>query len=104
MELSGISAAYVVLDDPRLTGPHRTPETTMQDLPREDATQQVALAPLFLRMPTVLRVTGLGRSTIYRLIAEHKFPGPVRLGARAVAWRRSDIVHWSEERKPSSAH
>ena len=31
-------------------------------------------APLFLRMPTVVRLTGLGRSTIYRLIADHKFP------------------------------
>lgn len=37
------------------------------------------VTPLFLRMPTVMRMTGLGRSTIYRLIAEHKFPSPVRL-------------------------
>ncbi|MDP1534530.1 MAG: AlpA family phage regulatory protein, partial [Rubrivivax sp.] len=27
------------------------------------------MTPLFLRMPTVMRMTGLGRSTIYRLIA-----------------------------------
>lgn len=59
-----------------------------------------AAAPLFLRMPMVVRMTGLGRSTIYRLIAEKKFPGPVRLGDRAVAWRQSDIDRWSEERRP----
>ncbi|MDP3086085.1 MAG: AlpA family phage regulatory protein [Rubrivivax sp.] len=49
-------------------------------------------------MPTVMRMTGLGRSTIYRLIAERKFPSPVRLGPRAVAWRSSDLDVWSEAR------
>jgi len=49
-------------------------------------------------MPTVMRMTGLGRSTVYRLIAERKFPSPVRLGPRAVAWRSSDLDEWSEAR------
>ncbi len=57
-----------------------------------------AVTPLFLRMPTVMRMTGLGRSTIYRLIAQRKFPSPVRLGPRAVAWRSSDLDEWSEAR------
>ena len=55
-------------------------------------------APVFLRMTTVVRITGLGRSTIYRLIAEKNFPRPVRLGRRAVAWRRADLDRWSEAR------
>lgn len=59
-------------------------------------------APTFLRMPLVVRMTGLGRSTIYRLIAENKFPGPVRVGDRAVAWRQVDLEKWSEGRQPSS--
>ncbi|MBY0468388.1 MAG: AlpA family phage regulatory protein [Burkholderiaceae bacterium] len=54
-------------------------------------------------MPTVMRMTGLGRSTIYRLIADRRFPSPVRLGPRAVAWRRSDLDRWSEAR-PEAAH
>ena len=57
-----------------------------------------ATSPDFLRMPTVMRMTGLGRSTIYRLIADQKFPSPVRLGLRAVAWRRTDLDRWSEAR------
>jgi len=57
----------------------------------------------FLRMPSVIRRTGLGRSTIYRLIAERKFPSPVRLAGRAVGWRRTDLDRWSEAR-PSAAH
>ena len=60
-------------------------------------------APLFLRMRAVLRMTGLGRSTIYRLVADNKFPSPVRLGRRAVAWRRVDVERWSEAR-PSITH
>jgi prophage regulatory protein len=59
--------------------------------------------PPFLRMPAVTRMTGLGRSTIYRLVAQDKFPSPVRLANRAVAWRRSDLERWSEAR-PTAAH
>ncbi|WP_235580521.1 AlpA family transcriptional regulator [Rhizobacter sp. Root404] len=58
--------------------------------------------PKFVRMPTVLQITGLGRSTIYRLIAEKKFPVPVRVGDRAVAWRQVDLDAWSEGRLPSA--
>lgn len=58
---------------------------------------------LFLRMPTVMRITGLGRSTIYRLVADRQFPSPVRLGPRAVGWRRADIDRWSVDR-PKATH
>ena len=57
----------------------------------------------FLRMWAVTRMTGLGRSTIYRLIAQDKFPSPVRLANRAIAWRRTDLERWSEGR-PTVAH
>ena len=58
---------------------------------------------LLLRMRAVTRLTGLGRSTIYRLVALDQFPSPVRLAKRAVAWRRSDIERWSEGR-PTATH
>lgn len=44
--------------------------------------------------------TGLGRSTIYRLVASGAFPAPVHVGPRAVAWRWSDLDRWSETRQP----
>lgn len=50
------------------------------------------------RLPVVLKVTGLGRSTIYRWIADGSFPPPVRLGPRAVAWRWSDLDRWTQSR------
>jgi prophage regulatory protein len=42
-------------------------------------------ASLFLRLPAVIKLTGLGRSTIYRMVADKSFPGPVRIASRAVA-------------------
>lgn len=51
-----------------------------------------------LRLPSVLRATGLGRSTLYRLIAACSFPAPVRLSKRAVAWRASEVEIWSQSR------
>jgi len=57
---------------------------------------------VFVRMAGVVRMTGLGRSTIYRLMAEDKFPPPVRLAKRAVAWRRIDLDQWSAARQTVS--
>jgi prophage regulatory protein len=62
-----------------------------------------AQGTVFLRMSTVVVMTGLARSTIYRLMAEEKFPAPVRLAKRAVAWRRADLERWSAAR-PTVAH
>lgn len=49
---------------------------------------------LLARLPVVLRVTGLGRLTIYRLIASGSFPPPVHPGSRAAGWRWSDLDQW----------
>ncbi|RQG99829.1 helix-turn-helix transcriptional regulator [Paraburkholderia dinghuensis] len=44
-----------------------------------------------LRRHEVEHMTGLSRSTIYARIKNLTFPCAIRLGARAVAWRLSDI-------------
>ena len=67
------------------------------------ASQAAATTPLFLRLPAVIHMTGLGRSTIYRMVAEQTFPTPVRVGARAVAWRREDLQAWCMA-KPTASH
>ena len=81
-------------------------------LHRENAVPQPSSQPsdfhdqvptVFLRMPSVMQMTGLGRSTIYRLMAQQQFPSPVRLGVRAVAWRRSELDVWSQTR-PEASH
>ena len=66
-----------------------------------DSTGTESAASTFFRLPTVIRMTGLGRSTIYRMIADDKFPRPFRIGERAVAWRQSDVASWSATRPTS---
>ncbi len=46
---------------------------------------------LIIRLPEVLRLTGLVRSTIYRKIADDTFPRRVRLGVRAVGWGEAEV-------------
>ena len=48
-----------------------------------------------LRLPSVLHLTGLSRTTIWRRCRERNFPKPIRLGTtRAIGWRAGDIRHW----------
>jgi prophage regulatory protein len=53
------------------------------------------------RLPEVMQTTGLGRTQLYNLINEGRFPRPVKLSARAVGWRESDIQAWIENRPTS---
>lgn len=43
--------------------------------------------------------TGLSRSTIYEWMKRGDFPQPVKLGARLVGWRESDLNEWLEARE-----
>lgn len=47
-----------------------------------------------LRLPAVISLTQLSRSTIYAAIQAGTFPRPVRVGERAVRWRSGDIDTW----------
>lgn len=48
----------------------------------------------FLRLPEVVRKTGLSRSELYRRVKVQKFPKSIRIGARMVAWLESDVDGW----------
>jgi len=52
----------------------------------------------FMRLTEVIRDTGLGRSSIYKRIAQGEFPKPVPLGGRAVGWVSDEIEAWILER------
>lgn len=55
-----------------------------------------------MRRPEVLRVTGLSRSSLYRLIASGHFSPPVSLGPNTVAWAASMVHSWITERIASA--
>ncbi|MBT2375400.1 AlpA family transcriptional regulator [Pseudomonas fluorescens] len=51
-----------------------------------------------LRRPDVERKTGFKRAHLYALIAQGKFPKPIKLGVRAVGWDSLEVERWLIER------
>lgn len=70
-----------------------------QSPPTSARTHSAALQPAkLIRLPSVEDLTGLKRSAIYAAMRAGTFPGSVRLSARAVAWRESEVLAWCSER------
>lgn len=55
------------------------------------------------RMPDILGLTGLSRSSIDRLVKIGQFPKPIKLGERAKAWDAETIAEWLELKKKGAA-
>jgi prophage regulatory protein len=62
-------------------------------MPVSDAVQE-----RFLRLPEVMHLCGISRSTIYDLISRNAFPQQVSLGGKNVAWLNSEIAAWMADR------
>jgi len=55
-----------------------------------------------LRLPQVLDIVGLSRSTIYAKIKAGEFPPQIRLSKRSSGWIHSEIQSWIDERVANS--
>jgi len=73
------------------SSPSSAPATPM--MPVSDAVQE-----RFLRLPEVMHLCGISRSTIYDLISRNAFPQQVSLGGKNVAWLNSEIAAWMADR------
>ena len=51
-----------------------------------------------MKLPEVMRMTALSRSSIYAFIKENKFPAPVPLGTKAVGWLENEVSEWINQR------
>lgn len=51
-----------------------------------------------LRCKEVCKITGLGRSSIYRLQSEGHFPHSIKIGVRAVGWLEDEVRNWLVDR------
>ncbi len=60
------------------------PMNQPQPLPAEGYIRAKALAPMM----------GIAVVTLWRWAATGKFPKPVKLGARATAWKAEDVRRW----------
>jgi prophage regulatory protein len=45
-------------------------------------------------LAAVREATGLSRSTLFRLVADDQFPGPVRPSKGRIAWREREVLAW----------
>ena len=52
----------------------------------------------FIRLPELMQIVGLGKTTIYARIKMGEFPRPVKIGGRAVGWVESEIIQWASDR------
>lgn len=59
-----------------------------------DALKVVTATPAFFRIADVVHITALSRATVYRRIADGKFPSPVHLGGRACGWTPAALQAW----------
>jgi prophage regulatory protein len=51
-----------------------------------------------IRISGVIAITKLGRSHIYKLVANGDFPKPRRLTPRTSAWIREEVESWASTR------
>lgn len=51
-----------------------------------------------IRLSEVQRRTGYSKAWLYRLMSEKRFPLPVKIGVRSIAFIESEIDAWIEER------
>jgi prophage regulatory protein len=54
--------------------------------------------PRFLRLNQVVEKTGMSRSTVYLYLNQGRFPKPVQISERLVAWVESEVDAWMQER------
>jgi prophage regulatory protein len=52
------------------------------------------LADALLKIQTVVAVTGLSASTVYRRVAAGTFPEPIDLGKRCKRWKSGAVTSW----------
>ena len=54
-----------------------------------------------IKLPEVMSLTALSRSTVYQKIKDNEFPKSIPLGARAVGWKYTNILDWIEQQAQS---
>lgn len=62
-----------------------------------DTTATVPATDRMLRLPEVVSICKRSRTSIHYDVKAGRFPKPVKIGPRAIAWRESDIQRWISE-------
>lgn len=59
---------------------------------------QEQLQTRYIRRPRVQAMTSLSTSCIYKMMSEDRFPKPIKLTEKAVAWNEAEILDWLASR------
>jgi prophage regulatory protein len=54
--------------------------------------------PRLLTLRAVTQATALSRSAVYALMAESRFPKPIRIGKRSVRWVEQEVLDFIASR------
>ena len=46
----------------------------------------------------VAELIGVSKSTLRRMVSANEFPKPIRIGKRAIRWRKSEVLEWLASR------
>lgn len=52
-----------------------------------------------LTLKQTCRVVGFSRWAIARMVKIGKFPKPIKIGCRRIAWLEEDLKEWMEQKK-----
>ncbi|MEJ7668868.1 MAG: AlpA family phage regulatory protein [Casimicrobiaceae bacterium] len=47
-----------------------------------------------IKLPEVVRMTGVPKSSVYWRISRREFPRPIKIGERASAWNSDELEAW----------
>lgn len=81
----------------REAGDNSEAEERLDDCPLSvvhEYSKSAAPSVRIMRRPEVERATGMKRSTLYKAMADGRFPSPVRVGPNAVGWRSDEVAAW----------
>ena len=80
-------------------GPLPSPSSKMREASHLVArTESPKRQPEYMRTKDVCEQFGLSPSMLYLYVKQRGFPSPVKVGARAVRWKCSEIVKWFQDR------
>ena len=58
-----------------------------------------AVEDRLLKLPAVTEIAGIGKTMIYRLVREQRFPQPYKPGGSASRWSEREIREWLETQR-----
>ncbi len=73
------------------------PAGWVPSLPEERCEALKKEYPGLIRLPRVKELTGLGKTTIYRMLNDGRFPARLKITPMTTAWRSADVMAWIEE-------